>query len=192
MARDIRTYYIWILLFYFNIFVFLGCFLTNPSQNISRGAYDSYGNLCSDKICYLKYIFFDGSNILTYIPLFVSIILSIIAVLLAKLTFKWKNYIGYGLPIIVLLLAAVYYYSGTRPCSGMLCGLNDMLMALFLGMPAFVFLIFFIISTYFRKWNSKIVLILFLILSFIILYSIYSQSISFLSDFNHQYPPLYR
>jgi hypothetical protein len=93
-----------------------------------------------------------------YLPVFgISIFVSIIPVWLSGSKFKWRNRLGFGIPIL-LLLPIPYLVWHMITCTGKFCNLGDVMLIYVLGISVILFAIFYTAGKYLRVWNSKVVI----------------------------------
>lgn len=104
-----------------------------------------------------------------FIIIGIFFIISVVPVLISKSNSRLKNYFGYGIPILLLLppLAVfIDFINCGRGRGG--CGMGLIIIPIF-GLPAAIFAIFYTICIYSRKWSSKSVLFLSLIIPTLIM-----------------------
>lgn len=87
----------------------------------------------------------------------ISLFVSIIPVWLTGTTLRWRNWLGFGFPLL-LLLPVPYLVWDINTCTGKMCGLGDYILILILGISAIAFTIFYLIGIFFRKWNPRFAL----------------------------------
>lgn len=94
--------------------------------------------------------------ILTIVGTF--ILVTVVPVMVSRSLSRWKNYFGYGIPALLLLPIVPYWLYETSTCVGEYCGLGALIVGFVLGLPAIVFVFFYIISAYYHKLSSKFAL----------------------------------
>ncbi len=129
-----KTFYIWL----FAILANVGTYLTIVNESITNGHFGTDA--------FFSPIINSGN--LTFLG--ISLFISIIPTLLSGLNFKWRNYIGYGIPIIIILYSVWHFYT----CTGKFCNIVDIPIAI----GGFIFAVFYALGVYLRKWNGKIIL----------------------------------
>ena len=81
-----------------------------------------------------------------------SLFISILPVLLSGLNFKWCAYLGYGMPLTIIIFSVYHFFN----CSGKFCNVGDVPLII----VSVIFAVFFTLGLYLRKWNTKIVVVL--------------------------------
>lgn len=98
----------------------------------------------------------------------ISLLVSILPTWLSGTTLRWRNWLGFGIP--VLLLPPVPYLAWHMyTCTGKMCNLYDDVLILVFGISAIAFTIFYLIGIFFRKWNPKFALSLVCLESFLVM-----------------------
>ncbi len=102
--------------------------------------------------------FFNNSKFMVTI-LFIIVLPFIVLVLPIWISMKnleWRNWRVWGIPLLILL-PIPYYIGEIIDCSGsFLCGIGPTSAILAVGVVEIVFLVFYLIGKYFRRWNVKI------------------------------------
>ena len=140
MEADKRSFYIWIMVLLLNIVVII--FLV----------WDAFSNRSTS----LSHSLFQMGN---FIILGASIFVSVVPILISRLNSQKKNYFGYGIPIL-LLLPLPYFVWHYYTCTGKLCDLGDIVFGWAFSLSAVIFVIFYTIGIYSKKWSPKFVLLL--------------------------------
>jgi len=114
-----------------------------------------------DVIFVLIFISHDGFGLDTLIPqvvisILASLFVIVIPVLISESKNKWKNFFGYGIPIL-LLLPIPYLLHSYYSCSGFFCFPYAIFVYIFV-LTAISFAIFYTIGKYARKLNKKFIL----------------------------------
>lgn len=144
METDKRPFYNWIMVLLINI----GAIILLVSNAISDGGASL-------------------SNSLFEAWLGISIFVSVVPILISRSNGRLKNRFGYGIPIL-LLLPLPYFVWHFYTCTGKFCNLGDFVFGWAFGLSAVIFAIFYTIGIYSRKWSSKFVLFLSLIIPILI------------------------
>jgi hypothetical protein len=84
-----------------------------------------------------------------YMTLGVGLALTLVSIFISGFEFKDRNLIFYGLPVVGLLYSFAYIYS----CNGKFCGVYGILGII----ASAIFIIFFTLGIYLRKWSIKVV-----------------------------------
>ena len=105
------------------------------------------------------------------LPLGVFLFMSAVPVLIAGSKSSLKNIFGYGIPLL-LLSPLPYFIWHYYNCTGKFCNLLDALAIWVLGLSAAIFVFFYVVGVYFRKWNVNFVLCLISVELFLLIYSI--------------------
>lgn len=140
-STDKRPFYLW-----------LGVILANVGTYLIITTMEVYNSGTSFVIALFRPIT-TSYSILIGVSLFVSII----PIWLSGTKFKRRNYFGFGIPVL-LLLPIPYFIWHNFNCTGKFCNLLDIFMVYALGLMALIFVIFYLIGIYFRKWNIKVIL----------------------------------
>lgn len=148
METDKRPFYNWIMVLPINIVTII----LLVSNAISQG-----GTSISNSL-------FETWN---FITLGISIFVSVVPILISRSNGRLKNRFGYGIPIL-LLLPLPYFIWHYYTCTGKFCNLGDTVFGWAFGLSAVIFAIFYTIGIYSRKWSSKFVLFLSLIMPILI------------------------
>lgn len=90
-----------------------------------------------------------------YMVLGIGLALTLISTFIAGFQFKDRNLIFYGLPVTGLLYSIAYFFS----CNGKFCGVYGILGII----ASVIFIIFFTLGIYLRKWSIKVVTTLLII-----------------------------
>jgi len=93
------------------------------------------------------------SEIVIVIGIF--LLLSAIPVLISQSDNKWKNRLGYGIPILILL-PEIYFIWDYFTCTGKFCGLDSFVFFIIFGLSAIIFALFYTLGINYRKWNVGI------------------------------------
>lgn len=86
----------------------------------------------------------------SYYVIIISLFVTISAVLLSSSRFKYRDEISYWFPIL-LILPALYSFKIAVSCSGLICVLNIILYASFVGVLGVTYTILYNIGSYFAK-----------------------------------------
>ncbi len=131
-----------------NIFVWLFSILANYSLFLFLVSQYNYGPGSAFSI-FADEIVSNGVEPTFYITLSVGLALTLFSIFISGFEFKDRNLIFYGLPIIGLLYSVAYMYS----CNGKFCGIYGILGII----ASLIFIIFFTLGIYLRKWSIKVV-----------------------------------
>lgn len=149
-VEDKRPLYLWVGVLLVNIGAYLVCVV----MEVVDGGYHVFESLVK--------------VVPSYLPVFgISIFVSTVPTWLSGSTLKYRNWIGFVIPI--LLLAPVPYlvwYMNT--CTGKMCGIGAYVLTLILGISAVVFTSFYLIGIFLRKWSQKVAFCLVYFESFLI------------------------
>lgn len=151
METDKRPFYNWLMVILINI----GAIIFLVSMAIQDA--DERGRSISISLFKME----------NFIILGISILLSVAPTLISRLNSNLKNYFGYGIPIL-LLLPLPYFIFDIYTCTGKFCGIGSFFYAWAFGLSAVIFAIFYVVGIYSRRWNSKSVLALSLIIPILI------------------------
>ncbi|MSR78883.1 MAG: hypothetical protein EXS59_01930 [Candidatus Taylorbacteria bacterium] len=135
METDKRPLYLWLAVALANI----GTCITIVIMEVYSGYHsfaETLGRLMTDQ----------GYQIV----LAVSVALSSIPILISRLHVIWKNYLGYGIPMLVALYSLHHYFT----CTGKFCNIIDIPI---IG-GACIFALLYAIGIYFSKWSVNFVL----------------------------------
>lgn len=153
MEIDKRPSYIWIVVILINTFVFL--YLLIP------------------------YLFDYGFSGLLDLGLGdfmlpgIVLIFSIIPVLISKSNNKWKDNLGYGIPVFILLPIFYLIEASKSTKGGMWAQIGFIGLSIYLVIAAVIFALFYAMAKYAQKWNVKFVLSLIWIEIIIFVSSLY-------------------
>ena len=170
---DRRPFYVWLIAILVNV----GTYLTTVIMEVYDGGQPVTTSLV-EVISYYWYVFC------------ISLIVSIIPIWLSGSKLKWRDRIGFFIPVF-LLLPFPYLIWDMNTCTGKFCGLGDYIALIILGTSAAIFALFYLVGKFFRRWNVKISLsliyleLLFLIVA--ILYLISYPKLSFILDYFFNY-----
>lgn len=112
-------------------------------------------NICAEHSRYCDYG--DGAYVFFIFILIALPFLSIIPVLIARSSYNEKNYIGYGLPILSLLIAIPFFISASI-CTGKFCGVVPSLIGFGFGLLAVIWPFFYIVEKLNQRWTVKFTL----------------------------------
>lgn len=143
MEIDKRPFYVWIVVLLANVGTVLAIILFNISDQNSL---------------------FETWNL---IALGISLFISVVPVLISRSNGRLKNRFGYGIPVL-LLLPLPYFIYDYYTCTGKLCGIGSFILGWAFGLSAVIFAIFYTIGIHSKKWSSKSVLFLSLIIPILI------------------------
>jgi len=141
METDKRPLYIWLMVISANIAVGLK-FIINQISNRDYSVLEIITN----------------SQFLTDMCILLAI--SIIPILISKSNLKFKNHLGYSIPLLVLAWSVFDYFT----CHGKFCQFRGILF----GGVALIFALFYAMGVYLARWNTKIVISLLLIESVLV------------------------
>jgi len=136
MNQDKRKLYIWL----FAILANVGTYIAIVIETINGGHFGVDA--------FIKSITTGESLAL----LGISLLISVVPIWLSGLNFRGRNYIGYGIPILVIIYSIWHYYT----CNGKFCNLVDIPIIF----SAIIFIVFFTLDIYLRRWSVKISIVL--------------------------------
>ena len=139
MNTDKRPFYIWLFVILANVGTYLAIV----------GSQVGWGHFGTDAF------FSPISNIDNLIIIGITLSLTIIPIFLSRTSFKWRNHIGYGIPVLIILYSVWNFYT----CNGKFCNLIDIPIAI----GGIIFAVFYALGVYLKVWNQKIILSLLLI-----------------------------
>ncbi len=145
METDNRPFYNWIMVLLLNIVVII--FLV----------WDAFSNRS-------RSLLYSLSQMGNFIILGTSIFVSVVPILISRSNSQKKNYFGYGIPIL-LLLPLPYFVWHYYTCTGKFCDVGDIVFGWAFSLSAVIFAIFYTIGIYSKKWSSKFVLFLSIIIA---------------------------
>ena len=134
METDKRTFYVWIIVLLANVCVVFA----------SVGLFSSSGSL-----------FESESDLVVLLVVFLS--LSVVPVLISQSNNKWKNRLGYGLPVL-LLLPAIFFIWDAYTCTGKFCGIESFFSFILFGFSAIISAFFYTIGNNTKRWRVGIYL----------------------------------
>ena len=150
METDKRPFYNWIMVLLLNIG------MVSLITSLSLSGCDTM----SSSSC----LFTEWNFIIIGVSIFVSVVPALIShsnnIFLGK-------FFGYGVPALMLLLL-IYYVYDYFTCTGKLCDLAAFVYGSIVGLATLFFMFFYAICTYSKKWNSKFVLFLSLVIPILI------------------------
>lgn len=131
-----------------NIFVWLFSVIANYGIFLFLVSQYNYG---SDSVfsIFADEIVSNGVEPTFYITLAVGLALTLLSIFISGFEFKDRNLIFYGLPAVGLLYSIAYIYS----CNGKFCGVYGIIGII----ASAIFIIFFTLGIYLRKWSIKVV-----------------------------------
>lgn len=113
-----------------------------------------------DKVCaeHSRYCGYGDDQYVFFIFILIALpFLSIIPILIARSNYNWKNYIGYGLPILSLLIAIPFFISASA-CTGKFCGILPSLIGFGFGLSAVIWTFFYAVEKLNQRWTAKFTL----------------------------------
>jgi hypothetical protein len=134
MGTDKRPFYNWIMVLLLNIgtIFFLISLVTKSGS--------AFSSLLEDLIL-----------------LGVSLFATVVPILISHSSSRWKNRLGYGIPILSLL-PLLYFIYDYFTCTGKFCQLGPLVYGWCLGLSAIIFTVFYTIGVYSKKWSRGFVL----------------------------------
>ena len=92
-----------------------------------------------------------------FIALGASLFVTVVPVLISISNNKWKNHFRHGLRILLLVTLVLFVWQSST-CTGKFCDIFFTLIAWALALLAIIFVLFYKMSIYAKKWNTKFVL----------------------------------
>lgn len=83
------------------------------------------------------------------------VFVTVVPILVANSVSRWKNYFGYGTPVLLLLPIVPVLFLELNDCTNEYCGLFTFMVGLALGIPAVIFAFFYFISTHYHKLSAN-------------------------------------
>lgn len=138
MNTDKRSFYVWMIVVLANVSVYL-----SAAISVIRDGNSIIDGLLSPITQH-------------FLIAIVCIFISVVPAWLSGSNLKFRNRLGYiGVPIL-LLLPVPYLVWMANHCTGKFCGLGYMAGIYGLGLAAIISILFYLMGTYFRRWNKNV------------------------------------